>query len=103
MTESTDTHATAEALRRVRADGPSPATSAMLHTIAERLSTVRPTGEIAEPRRLALALRVATDVHGLGTPPALRAERDLLAHMPTVRPSETRGEYALRLRKVAGR
>ncbi|WP_267244375.1 hypothetical protein [Streptomyces sp. PR69] len=101
MPERTDTPQINEALRR--AQGPDTATRTLLVKIANRLTAVRPAGEIHDSRRLALALRYATGAHGFRTPAANDAERRLLRHMPAIEPGITRGEYALRLRRAASR
>ncbi|MFE4874781.1 hypothetical protein [Streptomyces sp. NPDC056682] len=87
-----------------RATGPDADVRSVLNAIADRLSTVRPTGIIREPNRLALALRYATEAHGFGSQRAGKVEREALHLMPQITPDTviTRGEYALILRKAAG-
>ncbi|MFE6103204.1 hypothetical protein ACFVQ4_25050 [Streptomyces laurentii] len=88
-----------EALRRTRADQ---AIRAGLHWIAQRLTTHRPTDHMTDNARRMAATRYAYDLHGdTGAGGALCAL--LIERMPTHRPDETRGEYALRLRRAAGK
>lgn len=81
---------------------PSPDGSAptILVSIADRLSTVRPGGAMTEESRLARALTHTVDLLGYGTD-AEQAERRVIALMPRITRSITRGEYALILRKIA--
>jgi hypothetical protein len=84
-----------EALRRT-----SPDARAILTTMADRLTTVRPAGPMAEGRREALACRYSVELFGYG-PRAEAAERVTLALAPRVTAPITRGEYALQLRAAA--
>ena len=88
-----------EALRQVRTDE---TTRAGLLWIADRLTDQRPRHEMLPAARLALALRVGLDCHGY-TDQAHTLERDLLLRMPTIEQAITRGEYALILRRAAGK
>lgn len=88
-----------EALRQVRADE---TIRAGLLWIADRLTTQRPRHEMLPATRLALALRVGLDQHGY-TDEAHTLERELLLRMPTITHEITRGEYALILRRAAGK
>lgn len=88
-----------EALRQTRLDE---AVRAGLTWIAERLTARRPRHEMLPAARLALALRVGLDVHGY-TDEAHDLERELLLRMPTLDQPITRGEYALVLRRAAGK
>lgn len=97
MERSTQPNQADEALRQ---SAPSPDARAGLLAIADRLTNVRPSGDMYEARRLALALRQATDRQGF-TPAADRLEMEILRHMPRLTSVTTRGEYALHLRKAA--
>lgn len=77
------------------------ATRDLLLAIANRLTTVRPDENFTEARRLALALRYATQAHGDATPEADAAEEQLLIHMPRIDGDVIRSEYAVRLSDVA--
>ncbi|MFD7016094.1 hypothetical protein [Streptomyces sp. NPDC059928] len=102
MPERTDHVQPDEYLRR--ANGPSVDARAVLTVIADRLSTVRPTGVMREPIRLTLALRYATERHGFRSARADEVENEVLRLMPRIAPDTvtTRGEYALILRRAAG-
>ncbi|MFJ6935708.1 hypothetical protein [Streptomyces sp. NPDC101132] len=88
-----------EALRQA---GPGPDARAVLTAIADRLTENWPDLVARESSRPALALRYSTELYGFHTRRALAAEAETLKHAPQVRDDETRGEYALRLRKAAG-
>lgn len=102
MPEPTDRTQPDEGLRRARDTQPDTVRDLLL-TIADRLTTYGPTATIGEPRRLALALRAATETAGYRTPTATEIERALLRLMPPITGTITRGEYALRLRAAVGR
>lgn len=97
--ERTQLNQADEALRQ---SVPSPDARTTLLAIATRLTNVRPTGDMYEARRLALALRYAQEALG-STPAADLLEMEILRHMPRITSVTTRGEYALLLRKAANR
>lgn len=97
MRERTQLSQADEALRQTRL---SDDTRTALLAIADRLTAVRPTGDMYEARRLALALRYAHDEHG-DTQAGALLEIELLRHMPRLTTRTTRGEYALLLRAAA--
>ncbi|MFD8687824.1 hypothetical protein [Streptomyces sp. NPDC059651] len=103
MSEPTDHTQPDEGLRRAQAE-PDTTTRTLLLRIADRLSTARPHQGMREVTRRAIALRMATTLHGFDTPETDAAEQQLLRHMPQVDDrSITRGEYALLLRARVGR
>ncbi|MFE7803997.1 hypothetical protein ACFU51_04885 [Streptomyces sp. NPDC057430] len=75
-------------------------TRLLLLRLADKLDALRPNAAMAEGIRLAQALVLAEQLHGV-TEAAYSAEQDLLAAMPLVREDETRGEYATQLRLIA--
>lgn len=103
MPEGIDPTHLDEALRRSRTELDAD-TRALLLRIADRLSTARPHQDMREVTRRAIALRMATTLHGFDTPGTDAAEQQLLRHMPQVDDrSISRGEYALLLRARVGR
>ncbi|MEU4348286.1 hypothetical protein [Streptomyces sp. NPDC023838] len=78
---------------------PTSDTTKALTAIADRLTRVRPHAAMTEDTRLARACAESTERHGF-SPEAEALERQLLAVMPRVGAPITRGEYALRLRKI---
>lgn len=102
MSDPTDRAQAEEALRRAATADQTATAPRLLLDIADRLTTIRPASPILPPRRVALALRYATDAAGYDTPASHTLERALLRLMPTIDRPITRGEYALLLRK-AGR
>lgn len=91
-TATTANSDTEEALRRVQGRPARPRRpSALVAAVAAHLSEARPDAVMTEAARMTLALRVA------GTP---AAARPLLAALPFPEMGITRGEFALRLRKV---
>ncbi|MGW1546628.1 hypothetical protein [Streptomyces sp. NPDC002346] len=88
-----------EALRQ--ATTPSNDARNVLATIADRLTTERPTHLMTEAGRMALALRYASAEYGVGEG-AEELEREALRHMPRVIRPISRGEYALILRRATG-
>ncbi|MET7787254.1 hypothetical protein ABZS93_11590 [Streptomyces sp900116325] len=99
MAERTHPSQADEALRQITI--PSSATDAhsVLTTIADRLTTERPTHLMTEAGRLALALRYASAEYGAGEG-AEELEREVLRYMPRVDRSISRGEYALLIRSA---
>lgn len=81
---------------------PSPDARAVLTAIADRLTNVRPTHNMDEPRRLALVLSYATDQRGMSDA-ADMLEREVLRYAPPIERPITRGEYALIVLKAAAR
>ncbi|WP_143669115.1 hypothetical protein [Streptomyces sp. wa1063] len=103
MSDPTDRAQAEEALRRAATADQAATAPRLLLDIADRLTTIRPASPILPPRRAALALRYATDAAGYDTPASHTLERALLRAMPEITRPITRGEYALLLRKAAGR
>ncbi|MBX7464933.1 hypothetical protein [Streptomyces sp. NPDC057910] len=99
MPERTDHVQPDEYLRR--ATGPSEDVRAVLIAMADRLTHVRPHGEMDDSRRLALILRYATDRLGFG-PAGEALEVEVRSYAPRITGKSTRGEYALILRRAAG-
>lgn len=97
MPERTQLSQPDEALRRAV---PSDDARDVLRQIADRLTDVRPAGPMNEATRHALALRYSSAEYGVGAGTA-ELEHEVLRHMPAVRRGQTRGEYALVLRKTA--
>lgn len=97
MAERTYPNQADEALRQIAT--PSDDVCNVLATIADRLTTERPTHLMTEAGRLALALRYASAEYGVGEG-AEELEREVLRYMPRVDRSISRGEYALLLRSA---
>ncbi|MER5559676.1 hypothetical protein ABT071_13830 [Streptomyces sp. NPDC002506] len=97
--ERTDHVQPDEYLRRVT--GPSEDVRAVLIAMADRLTHVRPHGEMDDSRRLALILRYSTDRYGFG-PAGEALEVEARSYAPRITGRSTRGEYALILRRAAG-
>lgn len=74
----------------------------ILAAIADRLTAVRPAGAMTEECRLARGLAHTVELLGYGDD-AEQAERRVMALLPRVSRSITRGEYALLLRKIIAR
>ncbi|MFE5628458.1 hypothetical protein [Streptomyces sp. NPDC056543] len=87
-----------EALRRARLDDHA---RAVLIDISNRLTVIRPWGAMTEGIRRSRPLAVAERLYGRG-PYADEVEATALALMPPVG-DITRGEYALILRRAAGK
>jgi hypothetical protein len=68
---------------------------------ADYLSRARHMDRMAEASRIYLASAKGTTRHPMDSEAAAATTRALLEAMPTPYASETRGEYALRLRAVA--
>jgi hypothetical protein len=98
MAERTHPNQADEALRQITT--PSNDARNVLATIADRLTTERPTHLMTEAGRMALALRYASAEYGVGDG-AEDLEREVLRHMPRIDRPISRGEYALLIRGAA--
>ncbi|MFI8278544.1 hypothetical protein ACIGBH_27460 [Streptomyces sp. NPDC085929] len=92
-----------EALRRAQQDDtPSETCRRLLLDIAQYLQVARPTDVMAEASRVYLASSHAQRWYGQDTATGAAHTRQVLQHAPAPQPGQTRGEYALILRDVAG-
>lgn len=74
----------------------------LLHSIAQELTDIRPWADISRNVRT-VAMPLACYTHHGYTHHADTIHSIALDLMPSPRPAETRGEYALRLRAAAGK
>jgi hypothetical protein len=99
MPERTQLSQPDEALRQ--SAGLDGAVRRLLTETADYLSRARHMDRMAEASRIYLASAKGTTRHPMDSEAAAATTRALLEAMPTPYASETRGEYALRLRAVA--
>ncbi|MFE1349828.1 hypothetical protein [Streptomyces sp. NPDC058757] len=92
-----------EALRQVHAQALHNLIGTIATLIADYLTETRPTDRIIEASRKYLASSYATDRTGQDPEYATEVVAALLRLLPSPRQSETRGEYALRIRAIVGR
>jgi hypothetical protein len=90
-----------EHLRRARSDEPIGTVRPLLLEIADYLTSARPMDRMAEASRVYLASAKGSAGQVMNSDQAAENTRALLALMPHPYASETRGEYALRLRAAA--
>ncbi|MFF2773370.1 hypothetical protein ACFVU3_00535 [Streptomyces sp. NPDC058052] len=92
-----------EALRQVHAQALHNVVGSIAVLIADYLTEIRPTDRIVEASRRHLAASYAADRAGHDPEHATEVVGALLRLLPSPRLTETRGEYALRLRAIVGR
>ncbi|MEU0317226.1 hypothetical protein [Nocardioides sp. NPDC006273] len=92
-----------EALRQVHAQALHNLVGTIATLIADYLTETRPTDRIVEASRKHLASTYANDRAGHDPEHATEVVATLLRLLPSPRLTETRGEYALRLRAIVGR
>lgn len=88
-----------EGLRRVQGDD---ILRKLVTEVADYLTDARPMDAMREGSRFYLASAKGLKNNAMDSDQAADTTRALLAVMPTPYASETRGEYALRLRAAAG-
>jgi hypothetical protein len=99
MTHRTQLSQPDEALRRAQHDD---TVRQLITEIADYLTIARPLDSIREASRLYLASAKSVADNAMDSDRAAELLRSLLATMPVPYASETRGEYAIRLRAAAG-
>ncbi|MFF8409000.1 hypothetical protein [Streptomyces omiyaensis] len=92
-----------EALRQVHAQALHNLVGSIATLIADYLTETRPADRIIEASRKYLASSYANDRTGQDPEYATEVIEALLRLLPSPRSTETRGEYALRLRAIVGR